>query len=257
MGRSAIVCVTDGCRTDQVTLASEASTGATAGSRRGRSKVHLSDTALAIQVITTPVKTVHTQPKNFRLSGMASGFDGGRERRGEGRRRCFDRGIPGDYHVGAIRGGVFSTCGKSIQGGGRRVRRRRVWATLPDNGEGRPVNVSRAFVLSGAHRLLTPWRATGGEDPAVRWSSQRVPETRAAYSNTVITALVSAAHGGGIGRCESAPKRDLPSRGLGAPRCARSTNNHATAAVCVGIVVVRPRLQLHPRFGHRQGRIPQ
>ena len=100
-------------------------------------------------------------------------------------------------------------------------------------------------------------RATGGEDPAVRWPWQRVPETRAAYSDTVITALVSAAHGGGIGRCESAPKRDLPSRGLGAPRCARSTNNHATAAVCVGIVVVRPRLQLHPRFGHRQGRIPQ
>ena len=31
-------------------------------------------------------------------------------------------------------------------------------SVFPDGGEGRPVNVSRAFLLSGAQGLLAPWR---------------------------------------------------------------------------------------------------
>ena len=31
-------------------------------------------------------------------------------------------------------------------------------SVIPDDGEGRPTNVSRAFVLSGAQGLLSPWR---------------------------------------------------------------------------------------------------
>ena len=31
-------------------------------------------------------------------------------------------------------------------------------SVFPDDGEGRPVNVSRAFLLSGAQGLLAPWR---------------------------------------------------------------------------------------------------
>ena len=33
---------------------------------------------------------------------------------------------------------------------------------LPADGEGRPVNASRAFLLSGAQGLLTPWRVLRG-----------------------------------------------------------------------------------------------
>ena len=31
-------------------------------------------------------------------------------------------------------------------------------SVFPDDGEGRPINVSRAFLLSGAQGLLSPWR---------------------------------------------------------------------------------------------------
>ena len=31
-------------------------------------------------------------------------------------------------------------------------------SVFPDDGEGRPANVSRAFLLSGAQGLLSPWR---------------------------------------------------------------------------------------------------
>ena len=92
MGRSALVSETDGCRTDQVTLASEASTVATAGPRRERiqvcQEIRSAPTLRTVKAQFPKKKTA--QPKNIRLgkpacfSGMASGVAGGQERRFEG-----------------------------------------------------------------------------------------------------------------------------------------------------------------------------
>ena len=72
---------------------------------------------------------------------------------------------------------------------------------FPTDGEGPPVNVSRAFLLSGAQGLLTPWRVPrAGATCAV--NEMAVAASRRGASQLlhrpVVTAILQSASGGGV-----------------------------------------------------------